>query len=359
MRVERGIKRESLDASLARIAATYGFSAPPVSVPRAVQAIVQKHDPAAAAHTLLAATAVGSKGAAQLWSVGRRGSGSTVAFSIVGAQHPIAHALTLKAALSIAERAGLEGLTLAVSSVGDGESKRRFLREVGNFFKKYVSQLGELSHQALAAPEEAYRALYHSSHELKERLPRTIDHLSEHSRKVMTDTFTLFESVGIPYHLDPYLAAETPGHSELIFAVRSGDTQETIARGGRLDDLFKRMNKSAVGFAVGMSLSLTEKVDPEPAEDRLQCMLIHIGDAAKLKAFVFLEALWRAHITTAHALLAGSLREQMELAKTHAPRSIAIIGQREALDGTVIIKNTATEMQTAYPRDKALLILGR
>ena len=84
-----------------------------------------------------------------------------------------------------------------------------------------------------------------------------------------------------------------------------------------------------------------------------------MGDAAKLKAFTVMEALWRANVSVQEALMADSLRDQMERGKMLNAKYIAIIGQREALDNTVIVRNVATGIQGPIPLDKLAPMLAR
>jgi histidyl-tRNA synthetase len=171
----------------------------------------------------------------------------------------------------------------------------------------------------------------------------------------MVDTLHLFEAVGIPYQLEPHLPATRDVHAELLFAVSGVDRKgerAIIATGGRLDELMKKQDK-AQGHAVGISLELPEVVEPALDDEALlSCFVVHVGEAARLKAFALLDALWRADVSVQEALLAESLRDQMDLAKLQGARYIAIIGQREALDKTVILRNRESGTQVSLPVDK-------
>jgi histidyl-tRNA synthetase len=359
--LERGTQRESLDASVARIAASYGFTMPAVPISRrAISDIGDTIDHSVAAVMALMNQGVG---ATQSWGIAKKGTGTTLSFSITGARHAVSHALVVKTALSIAELSGFTDLAVGVSSVGDAESRRRFTRELGTFFKKNADALTpEVKQKALHNPDEAYRMLLATDDPLAERLPRPIDYLSENSRKVMTDSLALFESVGIPYTLASHLPA-TPGvQTELLFAISGVDRKgerTVIAQGGRFDEFMKKKEKSPGGHAVGISLTVPEEIDREDELDAPQCFIIHVGEAAKMRSFSLIEALWRANIAVREALMAESLKVQMDAAKESGVKYIAIIGQREALDGTVIVRSTVTQMQSAISVDKLVAAVSR
>jgi histidyl-tRNA synthetase len=362
--IERGKRYESFASSLGRIAYAYGFTGTPAVMPK--KSLGDSSDvPAqkvAASLSLLKQTA-GVKTPTSLWGSARMGSkGTMLTFAIVAARHAVSHALVVKTAVSIAELSGFTDIAVLVSSVGDNESRKRFTKELGNFFKKNAENVREdIRHIAASDPDKAYRALIASKDPILEKAPRTMDYLSENSRKTMLDTLSLFESVGIPYTLDARLSSTDGVHTELLFAVEGADKsgeRVRIAAGGRFDEHMKKERGSAEP-AVSMSIQIPQEVDPEACDEEPSCFIVHVGDVAKLRAFTILESMWRANLLVGEALMAESLRDQMQKAAEAKTRYVAIIGQREALDGTVIVRNLETQLQTTIPLDKFPGHIGR
>jgi histidyl-tRNA synthetase len=358
--LERGRQYESIDASLARIAYAYGFTNSPVQIPK--KALALSDDPGLAASAALVKSAASAKSPTHVWGSARGPKGgTTLSFAIVAARHAVAHVLVVEAARSVAELAGFTDLTVLVSSVGDQESKRRFARELGNFFRKNVDSVpAELKHAAAQDPESAYRTLLAKSDPLVEKAPHAIDFLSENSRKTMLETLALFESIGVQYVIDPLLPADPGFHAELIFAIDGTDrkgVRSRIASGGRFDELLKKNGSN--DRAVSVSVVMPDRVEPELVNEAPVCFVVHVGDAAKLKTFGILTALWKANFTVTQALMADTLREQIDRARSAGARYLAIVGQREALDGTVIVRNLATQLQMTVPADKLVGQVGR
>jgi len=361
--LERGRRHESLEKSIASIAFAYGFSAPPVQVSRKAVSSVKHDDPktAVALAVMKQQTAKGKP--VQVWGGARTGRGMTLTFGTVGTRAAIGNALIVKTALSIAELAGFDSPAVSVSSIGDAESKRRFTRELGNFFKKNHDVVPEdLKARALHDPDAVYRELLQRKDALIERAPRTIDYLSESSRKTMLETLSLFESVGIPYSIDARMHGEQAIHSELIFGIDATErdgTKTRIAVGGRFNDTARKSFGIDSDTATALSLSLPRDVDLDAVDREPACYVVHVGEAARLKAFTLLEALWRAHIAVTQTLMAESFKEQIDLGKLSGAKYLAIIGQREALDNTIIIRNTATQLQVTLPADKLEAYVSR
>jgi len=350
---ERGRRHESLEKNIARIAYAYGFSAAPVTLSRKQLSSVPDGVDAKTG-AALALMHAEDTGAVQRWGVARHGQGSVVSFSVTGTRHPVAHAIVLKAALAIAELAGSADLSVSISSIGDLESRKRFTRELTNFFRKNHESLSpEMRHLAAKDPDAAYRELLKTGDPLRERAPRSIDYLSEASRKTMLATLTLLESVGIPYVMNPRLMAYPGVNAELVFAIEGtgkDGARVTVASGGRFDEYAKRAKANTA--AVAISVEVNKRVDCEEMAEAPACFVVHVGDAAKLKTFAVVEALWRAHIAVGQAILAENLRDQIQKGGGVRARYLGIIGQREALDGTVIVRNTGTQIQTVLPAEK-------
>lgn len=361
--LERGPQRESLDAAILSVAQTYGFTSQPLSITRNDLGDVPDH---VDRDTALIATLAGKMGhtiqTTQAWATAKKGGGTSVVFAATSQKLSIAQAFVVKAALATVESAGFADPVVLVSSVGDHESRRRYARELGNFFKKYVKELSEeLVALSINDPGAVARALAEGGHPLLDSLPRTIDYLSESSRKIMLETISLFESLKIHYELEPRLPYTPDFQHELVFAIDGFDRKGNrvrVATGGRFQEDTKKKDKTDV---IGMSVSLDDRIDirgvrdvPSPA-----CFVIHVGEAAKFRAFMLLDSLWRAHIALDQALLADTIQDQMQSATESKAKYVAIIGQREALDNTIILKNTATQLQETIPVERLIGRLNR
>lgn len=367
--LERGKRYESLEGAIARIAYAYGFTGTPVAIPKKNVATDEDEQDASLSVALLksAGNLKNAEGViahpVSMWGAAKGPKKtSLLSFAILATKHPIAHAIVVKTVLAIAEKTGFSDLSVSVSSVGDAESKKRFVRELTAFFKKNSEALPQEVRQSAAIdPESAYRMLIRSKDPLLERAPKRIDYLSESSRKTMLETLSLFESVKIPYALESALPAQEDIHSELLFAVYGNDKKGNrvrIASGGRFDECLKENGKAGES-AVSMSISVSERVDIGAVVEEPTCFVVHIGDIAKLRAFSVIEEMWKANLLVGQALMANTLRKQMDDAHDAGAKTVAIIGQREALDNTVIVRSLVTQIQTTIPFNKLVSQIGR
>jgi hypothetical protein len=101
-----------------------------------------------------------------------------------GANQSVGEAVILQAALSILEEIGMDDLTVYVNSVGDRDSKARFLRELGASLKKRVTDLPPQAETLLKEdPLETLLYLVKKKHPIFEELPRSVEFLSSASRR--------------------------------------------------------------------------------------------------------------------------------------------------------------------------------
>jgi len=80
--------------------------------------------------------------------------------------------------------------------------------------------------------------------------------------------------------------------------------------------------------------------------------LIQIGSAAKKRSFVLVEELRNAGISVSESLSKDNFRAQLKIASKLGSKIALIIGQKEAMDGTMIVKDMLNETQDMVTQDK-------
>ncbi len=360
---ERRVGRESLDGRVISAARAYGFTSQPLTLTRPRGDADSAADHGTALVTTLIDRVGPLTGTTQMWGTAKKSGTTSIVFVIGSRKIAVAQTFVVKAALAVAESSGLSDLSVHISSVGDAESRRRYLREVGNFFKRYAKDIPEpVLSLSVKYPDRAISELLASNSPLEEHIPRTIDYLSEPSRKIILETISLFERLGIRYELNARLPFTPDVNHELVFAIYGTDKKGqaiAIASGGRFVAPQKKKDSPDV---MGMHVAVPQTVDCRRDQKNSAlpaCFVVHVGEAAKLKAFTLLDSLWRSEVHLDQALLEESIQAQMQRAQQSQAKYLAIIGQREALDNTVIVKNVLSELQEIVPLDKVASRMSR
>ena len=133
------------------------------------------------------------------------------------------------------------------------------------------------------------------------------------------------------------------------------DGEETknkaLGGGGRYDGLIKSLggeDTPAVGFSLGLDrltgemkkMGLKFYKEPKP-----KVFLAQLGVFAKKKSLRLFESLERAGIMIAESFGRGSLKSQLKVADRMRVELTLILGQKEAIDGTIIIKDMTSGTQ--------------
>jgi histidyl-tRNA synthetase len=182
------------------------------------------------------------------------------------------------------------------------------------------------------------------------QVPYTIDHTL-----VTDDDFashTLWEFV-----LDP-VAAVNDQEGQLGSAAQDGFT---VIRGGRMDRLSELLGGAKTPSA-GWSLDLDRviarlkgrnvqipDVGPKP-----KVFLSQLGDAAKRRSLMLFEQIRQSGIEVRYSLSRDTIKGQLRMAARHGVRFALIFGQKEALEGTVIVREMDTGIQETIPLEKII-----
>ncbi len=85
----------------------------------------------------------------------------------------------------------------------------------------------------------------------------------------------------------------------------------------------------------------------------------HLGGEARRKTLSVLETLRRAQIPVRQSVMHERMGEQMAIAERMRVPYLLIMGHKEAVEGTVLFREVATNAQRAIPADELPLFLRR
>jgi histidyl-tRNA synthetase len=87
--------------------------------------------------------------------------------------------------------------------------------------------------------------------------------------------------------------------------------------------------------------------------------LVQLGEKAKKKSFKLFNDLTEAGIPVAESFGRGSIKSQLRVASRLKMKIVLIIGQKESLDGTVIVRDMESGMQEIVDRAKIIKIIKK
>ncbi len=276
----------------------------------------------------------------------------------LGTQKSIADALIIKTILAILHEAGAENFFVDVNTIGDKESRIAYTKALTSFYKKHAHNLPREDQERLEKnPLRILDSKHEITKEINEQAPDNMNFLNASSKKHFKEVLESLEEMGVHYRLNKQLVRGLDYYSHTVFEVINYDPSEeheglALGGGGRYDYLASAMGYPqdipGVGAGLGMDRiiesswykRLTPRLIKKP-----KFYLIQLGFEAKLKTLNILEILRKAKCPVYQTLSKDRLSVQLALAEKMNVPYVLIFGQREALDGTVIVRSMKTRKQ--------------
>ena len=270
-------------------------------------------------------------------------------FEIMGSTRSTSEALLIKTALSVLSDLGYDDLYIDINSIGDKESMTKFERELGSYYRKHSHELPAKIRQELK--KNPYSIIANASPEVQNFsncAPQTISTLSDISRTHFKEVLEYIEAFDCLYKICPSLISNKMYASNTIFEIRQvtnkKEEEPILAYGYRYNYLAKKIGGKRDIPTMGMTiivkknLLLSKKVIIKNIK-KPRFYLIQLGNTAKLKALNVVETLRKQKISVYHSLTKDKIGGQLSGADYMKATHLLIIGQKEALENTVVVRN--------------------
>lgn len=283
-----------------------------------------------------------------------------VAFSlhIAGVKRPIAEATLIAAAQTILKEIGIERTVVKMSSYGNIDSSNRYNRDLTAFLRKV---LGTATTQAItkdisSTPRKVFARFVIEKHPNAKQAPNPLDYLNDDSRAHLSEVLEYLEATGIEYELDNRVVGSEDVFDQTIFEihqVHDDGTTNPIAHGGRMNILSRKAFKQHVdSTGIVLTCEVKGKISKEiqgkiHPKSKVKFYFAHISNEAKRLTLKVLSSLYEARIPVGHVLTQDTMGEQM--AGAQGATHLVIIGHKEAVDGTVIVREIVTRAQKVIP----------
>lgn len=296
-----------------------------------------------------------------LWKSGRGVSKTNVPYTslelhIVGVPAAIAEALLILVADGIAEDAGLPKRLVLLNSMGTSDSSNRYLRDIGTFLKKHMESIAPaLRPRAVEDPLGTLIQLIDRGHPGTHRAPQSMEYLTEEERRRFWELLEYVEAYGLPYELNPHILGSREFWAHSLFELHVNDSETNtripIAWGGRYDPLAARIAGAHTPSAM-ITLMFEQRGRLKTITPRTSAPVVffaHLGNEARRRTMPVLETLRRARIPVRQAVMHERMGEQMAIAQSLRVPYLLIMGHKEAVEGTVLFREVATNSQRAIP----------
>lgn len=274
---------------------------------------------------------------------------------VIGTPESVGEVVLLKTLSAIFSEWGASVARVRINALGDKDSQQRFAREVSGYLRKHEQKFEE-SCREHASPFGAYTCSHDTCRAVLSEGPRSMNFLSERSRAHFRSVLEHLENLGLPYELDDLLVGDGRD-PQVLFAidVAEGDSTVVTALGGRFDEFFKKLSGRKESSGVAASVYFRKKgplksnFGPSKAARAPKIYFVQLGLRAKLQGLTVVDMLRAARIPVSQSFDATHLSPQLASARDLGVSHTIIMGQREALDGTVIVRSMRNSSQIIVP----------
>lgn len=287
---------------------------------------------------------------------------------IIGTDRSIADAMVIRIMHIALREAGITDLVLEVNSIGDKNCRHFYRKAIVSYYRKHASAIcGDCKRRLKTNPLRLLDCKEPKCASIKNGAPEPVSTLCDLCKKHFKEILESLEAVDIEYKINPTLVRGLDYYTRTVFEFTipkpsSGAGNGTdsagaperyaVAGGGRYDYLARLLGSKrdvpAVGAQIGVDrimLSPEHAYLPPRIVKKPKVFLVQLGFDAKLKSMVVIEILRKARIPIVQALPKDSLASQLASAERANIPYAFIIGQKEVIDETIIVRNMETRSQ--------------
>lgn len=288
--------------------------------------------------------------------------GTEYGLQIFGETAPIADAQVINLLYKLFSEMGLTNLSLEINNIGCLECLPGYQEVLKNYFKDKKYDLCENCVEAIDTyPLKILACNNISCSTVANDAPVLVDYLDENCRRHFIGVLEGLDELGLVYNLNQRIIGQ-PWSRRTVFEIRyRNEIQEfVLGTGGHTDDLvqgFGGLPASALGFT-GTVEDIVTALDSSnikfAAKNKVDVYLVPLGDLAAKKTLKLFSELWSNDIVASEFIGPGSIKTQLKLAETNKVSIALIIGQKEARDGTVILRDVRSGMQELFTTERII-----
>ncbi|MBU2634982.1 histidine--tRNA ligase [Patescibacteria group bacterium] len=281
-------------------------------------------------------------------------------FEVFGEQSSVIDAQIIQIFYNILQDLKLKNLIIQVNSIGDSNCRPYYKKLLANYFRSRESSLCTNCKRRLK--ENVLRVLdckEEKCQPIKTEAPQILDHLCDECHSHFKEVLEFLDEIEIPYNLNPYLVRGLDYYTKTVFEVFA-EGNSALAGGGRYDKLVKVLGGKETptcGAAAGIERIISLMKSQEIKflkEPETQIFLAQLGSLAKRKSLKLLGDFRKEKIKVAESLGRDSLKAQLNRADKIKARYTLILGQKEALENVIIIRDMSNGKQEIVELDKVI-----
>ncbi len=289
---------------------------------------------------------------------------------IIGEDSPIADVQVILFLFNILKPFDFN-LSVNINSTGCEDCRDKYREALSGYYKGKKKLLCEQCQSNIAkSPLYILNCYEECCCQLKVDAPQSVDWLCEKCKQHFIKVLEALDELDIPYVLNPYIVSGFDFRAKTVFEIvenpaNEGGTPLILGAGARHDELTRKLGGESTplvstSFIFESVIKRIRQCDSDVFDfSQPDVFVAQIGEMAKRKSLVLFESLRKEGISIAEGFSKDDLRTQFEMAMKLDVKYTLILGQKEILDGTIIIRDMDGGVQEIIDFDKVALELKK
>lgn len=283
-------------------------------------------------------------------------------FDVFGEEDPILDAQVIQLAYRVVKDLGLKNIEFQVNSIGTPESRRDYEKVLVRYLESQKHKLCQNCKERLVNnPLRILDCKEEKCIQITTHAPQSLDYLDVESREHFKHLLEYLDELDLPYSINTRLVRGLDYYTRTVFEIRSTDETGkgySLGGGGRYDRLIEALGGEAtpaIGFGLGIDRIVLEmkRTQVKPyVEPKPRVFLAQLGAMAKKKSLKLFAELEKNGVLIAESFGRGTLKSQLRVANRLGVEVTIILGQKEVLDGTAIVKDMVSGTQETVVQEK-------
>jgi len=277
-------------------------------------------------------------------------------WEIIGDESPVSDVQVIQVFIGILKKLNLKKFTFYINSIGCPICVPKYKKNLLSYYRGYLNRLcPDCKRRFKENPLRLLDCKKDKCRKLIDKAPQMLDFLCEECHNHFKGVLEFLDELDIPYQLSPQLVRGIDYYTKTVFefyeSSKETSSQGALMGGGRYDNLvemFKGKPTPGVGAASGIErlVNVIKKQDIKVSEkENPKVFLIQLGDLGKKKCLKLFEEFQNKGIKIGEAFSKPSIKAQLKAADKEGVEMALIMGQREALEGTIIIRDMKSGAQ--------------
>jgi histidyl-tRNA synthetase len=284
---------------------------------------------------------------------------------VLGEKSAVIDAQVILIFYNILRNLKFKNLVVEVNNIGDFQCRPYYKKLLINYFRSRESSLcPDCRRRIRENPLRVLDCKEEKCQPIKAQAPQILDHLCEECHAHFKEVLEFLDELELPYQLNPYLVRGLDYYTKTVFEISEGTDegkkQGALVGGGRYDTLVKILggrDTPACGGAGGIeriiNLMKLKKINLETCY-KPQIFLAQLGQLARRKSLKVFEEFRKANIDAVESFGKDTLKAQLVKSDKVGARYTLILGQKEALEGTIIVRDMKTGRQENLKLEKVV-----